>query len=207
MTMWTFTRVLVFAVAVRLAGSQTCPVEETPTDLQGPFYIKGANNTRRLAPESILSNAARRIRISGTVYGDNCVPVKGALVEAWHAGPPDAKGNLYSVAGSELRYRGRIIAGSCGKYGFTTVYPTLYPSRPIRHIHFRISSGNKLLLVTQMYFKGAITAGFNPDTSQIVTLKKLGDGSRAGTFDIYVGVTGTGNAATCAALHRQRLLV
>ena len=198
--MWSFTRVLFFTVAVRLVGAQTCVVKETPDDMLGPFYIKGANFTRRLAPTAVLSNPARRIRIKGTVYGDNCVPMKGALVEAWHAGPPDAKGNLYSVAGSDLRYRGRITSGACGKYEFTTIYPALYPSRPIRHIHIRVSNGNTLLLVTQMYFRGAIPAGFNPDAGQIVRLTRQTDGSRAGTFDIYVGAKGTGNAATCAAL-------
>jgi protocatechuate 3,4-dioxygenase beta subunit len=197
MTMWTFIRFLVFAIAARLVGAQTCAIEETPADMLGPFYLAGSKFTTRMAPESQLSNAARRIKITGTVFGDNCVAMKGALVEIWHAGIADANGNLYSVAGSDLRYRGQFRTGPCGKYSFTTIYPTLYPSRPIRHIHYRVSSGGKVLLVSQLYFKGAIPSGFSPDDSQIVALRRISDGSRTGTFNIYVGIRGTGNATSC----------
>ncbi|KAI2489983.1 dioxygenase [Fragilaria crotonensis] len=197
MTTWSFIRVLVLAITARLVGAQTCAIEETPADMLGPFYLKGSKFTTRLAPAAQLNNVARRIKITGRVYGDNCVPMKSALVEVWHAGIPDASGNQYSIAGSDLRYRGQFRTGACGRYSFTTIYPTLYASRPIRHIHYRVSSGGKLLLVSQLYFKGAITAGFNPDTTQIVQLKRISDGSRTGTFNIYVGTTGTGNATAC----------
>lgn len=197
MTMWNIIQLLVFAIAARLVAAQTCAIEETPSDMQGPFYITGSKFTTRLAPAAQLNSVARRIRITGRVYGDNCVPMKNALVEVWHAGIADANGNLYSVAGSDLRYRGQFRTGACGRYSFTTIYPTLYPSRPIRHIHYRVSSGGKLLLVSQLYFKGAIPAGFNPDATQIVQLKRISDGSRSGTFNIYVGTRGTGNATAC----------
>ena len=188
---------VLLAIAARFVGGQTCPVEETPEDMLGPFYISGAPYTRRVAPESMLQVASQRIRINGTVYGDDCVPMSKALVEIWYAGKPDSKGNLYSVGGSDMRYRARINTGACGRYSFTSLYPSLYPSRPIRHIHVRVSSGGNLLLVTQMYFKGAIPSGYNPDSSQIVTLKRLADQSRWGTFNIYVGTKGTGSATTC----------
>jgi hypothetical protein len=62
----------------------------------------------------------------------------------------------------------------------------------------RVSKGKKEYLLTQIYFKGAIPSGFDPDPYQIVELTCLPDGSRSGTFNIYLDTDGTG-PANCGA--------
>jgi protocatechuate 3,4-dioxygenase beta subunit len=189
--MRTFQLFYIFALTLQYVNTQTCPSDETVTDLLGPYYLPGAPVTKRLAPASELKDTSRRIKIKGTVYGSDCVPMSKVLVEPWHAGIP-VNGIPYSLAGSSLKYRGRITTDNCGRYEFTTIYPTLYSQRPIIHIHIRVSKGDEELLVTQMYFKGAITSGFDPDPNQIVALKRLSNGSRNGTFNIYLDTEGTG---------------
>jgi protocatechuate 3,4-dioxygenase beta subunit len=187
---------LLLALLLTVANAQTCPSYDTASNQLGPYYLPNAPITRRLAPASELNNLKRRIKISGTVYGSDCAPMSKVLVEPWHAGVPAANGNPYSLAGSSLKYRGRITTDDCGKYDFTTIYPTIYNQRPIRHIHIRVSKDDEEFLVTQIYFKGAITAGFNPDPNQIVTLKRLSNGSRSGTFNIYLDTDGSGLCKT-----------
>jgi protocatechuate 3,4-dioxygenase beta subunit len=188
-----FQTIYIFALAFQCVNAQTCPSDETVTDLLGPYYLPGAPVTKKLAPVAELKKANRRIKIKGTVYGSDCVPMSKVLVEPWHAGIP-VNGIPYSLAGSSLKYRGRITTDSCGRYEFTTIYPTLYAQRPIIHIHIRVSKGDEEFLVTQMYFKGDITPGFDPDPNQIVTLKRLPNGSRNGTFNIYLDTDGTGSS-------------
>jgi protocatechuate 3,4-dioxygenase beta subunit len=182
----------VFALVWKVIHAQTCPSDDTAADELGPYYIPNSPITRRLAPECELSNAKRRIKISGTVYGSDCSPMSRVLVEPWHAGIPAVNGNPYSLSGSSLKYRGRITTDDCGKYEFTTIYPTIYIERPIRHIHVRVSKDDEEFLVTQIYFKGAITAGYYPDPNQIVALKTAANGSRSGTFNIYLDTDGSG---------------
>jgi protocatechuate 3,4-dioxygenase beta subunit len=115
---------LVLALSLHVATAQTCPSDETATDDLGPYYIANAPITRRLAPANELKDVKRRIKIKGTVYGSDCIPMSKVLVEPWHAGVPGANGNPYSLEGSSLKYRGRITTDDCGNYDFTTIYPT-----------------------------------------------------------------------------------
>jgi len=88
----------------------------------------------------------------------------------------------------------------CGRFQFKQIFPALYPDRPIPHVHYRISSpDSEVLLVTQLYFEGAITQGYNPDQTKIASIVNEEDGSRSASFDIYVDVPGTAdvNLAAC----------
>jgi hypothetical protein len=44
----------IFALSFQFANTQTCPSDETATDLLGPYYLPGAPVTKRLAPASEL---------------------------------------------------------------------------------------------------------------------------------------------------------
>lgn len=192
-------RVALLVLAATSCASQTCQSDTTPSDARGPFYLGGAPETNRLAPEEQLSNASNLLVMTGVVYGRDCIPMANVLVEPWYAGLADENGNTYSVAGSSLQYRAQIRTDECGKYEFTSTFPESYPGRPIRHIHYRVSDERELL-VTQLYFEGFISTGFNPDESQISPLElDTTDGSRRGKFNIYVGFDGTANATVCDA--------
>jgi protocatechuate 3,4-dioxygenase beta subunit len=188
--------IVVFVLTFGKASAQTCPSDVTPRDARGPFYVGGAPLTNRLAPEEQLSDPQNRLVVTGTVFGQDCIPMADALVEPWYAGLPDENGNLYSVAGSSLQYRAQIKTDECGKYEFTSTFPESYSGRPIRHIHYRVSDVQELL-VTQLYFEGFILPGYNPDESQISPLNVTAHGARLGKFDIYVAVDGTANATAC----------
>jgi protocatechuate 3,4-dioxygenase beta subunit len=187
--------VLLLSWGLDLVRAQTCPVDDTPSDALGPFYLSNAPMTTRLARDNQLANLDNVLHVEGRVYGNDCTPMDSILVEPWYAGDPtENDGDSYSVAGSDLVYRGKLYTDECGYYSFTQTYPILYTGRPIRHVHFRFMDG---LLVTQMYFEGDIPAGYNPDASQVVSVATEVGGSRRAVFDVYLDTPGTSNFEAC----------
>jgi len=101
--------------------------------------------------------------VAGQVLSRDCAPVKGALLDFWHA---DEHGE-YDNRG--YRYRGHQFTDADGRYRFVTVKPGAYPWgnhenawRPA-HIHFSIFG--RLFtqrLVTQMYFPGDPLFPYDP---------------------------------------------
>lgn len=123
----------------------------TGSDVEGPFYLDGAPNRKRLAPED---EPGDRLVVEGTVYGPDCsTPVSSALLDIWHA---SADGEYYD-ASNNYRLRGRLETDSEGHYRFETIKPGNYPMggvvRPA-HIHFNVSAPDLEPLTTQMYFAG-----------------------------------------------------
>jgi len=167
----------------------------TTTDPLGPFYIENSPMISTIAPAEFLVNNADVLSITGKVMGNDCVPLANARVEAWYAGEKDAFGEFYSAS----KYRGQQITDSCGNFKFIQTFPALYPGRPIPHIHYRVSSEDgTLLLVTQLYFEGAIPVFFNPDDTKISQIVNEADGSRSADFPIYVSIPGNvKNAENC----------
>jgi len=191
----------VLAPAISISSAQqTCPSEVTPADSEGPFYVGGAPDTNRLAPEEQLNDPTNVLIVKGTVYGNDCVPMVNTMIEPWYAGVPDENGDPYSVAGSSLLYRARIYSDECGHYEYTSTFPVVYPGRPIQHIHYRVSDQERELLVTQLYFEGYIPAAYAPDASQIGIIETDDNGTRRTTFDMYVAGAGTANATSCGAV-------
>ena len=163
----------------------------TPRDAKGPFYLPLPNRTSLLAPPSQLENPEQVFHISGTLYGNDCMPLTNTLVEAWYAGEPDSLGNFYSVAGSDLDYRGAVVSDDCGMYEMTQTFPAVYPARPILHVHFRIATlkEDQELLVTQMYFEDQVPASFVTSRKlQIVNVNQDMSGERSSVFDITVNI-------------------
>jgi protocatechuate 3,4-dioxygenase beta subunit len=192
---WCCCHVLLLSWGLDLVRAQTCPADDTPSDALGPFYIRNATLTTRLAREDQLSKLNNVLHVEGRVYGNDCTPMDSILVEAWYAGDPNENGgNAYSVAGSDLLYRGNLFTDKCGYYSLKQTYPIVYAARPIRHVHFRFMNG---LLATQMYFEGDIPAGYNPDASQVVKVTTQADGSRRAVFDVYLDTPGTSNLQSC----------
>jgi protocatechuate 3,4-dioxygenase beta subunit len=163
----------------------------TPEDMLGPFYEPNSISSDRIGPEELLSDPAQRLHVAGTVFrrrNDSCVSgVPNVVVELWYAGPPDANGNYYRTD----EYRGQVVTDSDGRYNFTQTFPALYPTRPMLHNHFRLSTlEGEELLVTQMYFLGN-TTGFVSEvdearTLQVVDLQRTAEGARSVEFNVYV---------------------
>ena len=156
------------------------------------FYDPDVPFRHQLNPEEALSDPSSALRLYGTLFGNDCLPMAGATVEVWYAGPPDATGNHYLD-----EYRGKLVTDECGGYEFTQTFPLQYIGSP--HVNLRVSTSNQEVLVTQVYFEESLAQGFAPDPSMVAAVWNEADGSRSSEFDIYLDlpVTSTATAGVC----------
>ena len=124
--------------------------EPTPPQTEGPFY-KPRSPERVSLLEAGMTGI--RLELAGRVFGRDCKPLAGALVDFWHA---DGDGE-YDNEG--FRCRGHQFTDAEGRYRLSTVAPGLYPGRT-RHFHVRVQPRAKAggppgrILTTQLYFPG-----------------------------------------------------
>ena len=116
----------------------------TQPDMLGPFYIPGAPERSRVGSGYVLS---------GKVLSANgCVPIPGARIELWMAGPDGEYTD---------DYRATIFSETDGSYRFESSVPIPYESRP-PHIHLKVITADFVDLVTQHYpAAGQTEAEFN----------------------------------------------
>ena len=123
------------------ALAQTCGVL-TPRQTEGPFF---KTNTPLRITLIEPGSKAPRLLVAGRVLSRDCRPLKGALLDFWHAdedGDYDNKG---------YRYRGHQFADADGRYRLETILPAEYPGRA-RHIHVKVQAPGGPVLTTQLYF-------------------------------------------------------
>ena len=190
--------------AVGHAQAQTCPAASTPRDALGPFYLEDSPLTNRVGPESLLSDPANRLVVTGRVLSSrNCSQsLSNVTIEVWYAGEPDSSGNYYQ----DEEYRGQFMSDECGSYNYTQTFPALYPARPILHNHFRLSRGSQQFLITQMYFVGTGTGFINNPNSRVlqkVEVKTKPDGERAVEFDFFVDADGDSDCRGSVSLRQK----
>jgi protocatechuate 3,4-dioxygenase beta subunit len=139
-------RLIASAVALpfsRMVRAQTLTCGEiTPRQTEGPFFK--ANPPQRITLiES--GGSAPKLVVTGQVLSRDCKPVKGALLDFWHA---DEHGE-YDNRG--YRYRGHQFSDAEGRYRLETIVPAEYPGRA-RHIHVKVQPPGGRILTTQLYF-------------------------------------------------------
>ena len=127
----------------------------TPSNSLGPFYKKGAPRTEKLRG---LNDPGQPLTVSGRIVNEGGQSLAGANIEVFHA---DNSGN-YDMEG--FRFRGQVLAGANGEYGFETIVPGGYGGRP-QHIHYVITAPGHRQLVTQLYFANDPFFGGNPDSN------------------------------------------
>lgn len=147
------------------AGLWAEALELTPSQGAGPFYPLwddiplGRDNDLVLLHNSDNPAQGTVSHITGTVFDKNEKPVKGALVELWHA---DSKGvyTYFQGAGPNPQADrhfagiGQYLTGRNGRYRFRTIEPGLYPGRT-RHFHWGITlPGQQRRFTTQTYWHG-----------------------------------------------------
>src|SRR2546426_4636143 len=159
------------------AWSQACgPATQRQTE--GPFFK--TNTPQRLTLIEPGSKAPKLI-VTGQVLSRDCKPLKGALLDFWHA---DEKGE-YDNQG--FRYRGHQFTDAEGRYRLETIVPAEYPGRA-RHIHVKVQPPGGRVLTTQLYFRdepGNRRDGlYRPD----LEMRMPGKGAGEGTFDFVVEV-------------------
>ena len=142
------------ALASRFEEGALAPRAATPSNELGPFYKKRAPRTDHLAPEHA---PGLPLAVSGRVFDTRGAVLTGALVEVWHA----SHAGVYDNQG--YLYRGQLVAGEEGRYGFESVMPGHYPGRIAQHVHFRVSAPGHRPLVTQLYFATDPAFSGDPD--------------------------------------------
>jgi len=122
--------------------------ELTLEQTAGPFFKPSSPERTSLLEPGMKGT---RLELAGRVYGRDCRPLAGALLDFWQA---DATG-AYDNDG--FRLRGHQYTDAQGRYLLTTIVPAAYAGRT-RHIHVRVqpreADGSGRVLTTQLYFPG-----------------------------------------------------
>ncbi len=154
--------VLLLPLLAMLPWASRCvAATATPAQMLGPFYP--------LQPDPAAGNDLTTVDGRGRAQGTPLTIVgrvldtagraqSGVLVEIWQT---NAHGRYHhphddspQPRDPNFRGYGRATTGISGDYRFRTVMPMRYPGRT-PHVHFRLSRGERELLVTQMYLPGA----------------------------------------------------
>ena len=155
-------RIVTLALTLAVAGGAwAASLAPTPEQTPGPFYPSVLPEDRDSDLVVIKGRDARALGtvllLSGRVTDTSGNPVGEALVEIWQA---DSYGRyLLPKDGAPGRRDpnfqgyGQSRTDAAGAYGFRTIRPVPYESRP-PHIHFKITHPGYRPLVTQMYVVG-----------------------------------------------------
>ena len=127
-----------------LAPTPACHDGDEPTvrQTEGPFFKPRSPERSDLREPG---DGGRPLELSGFVLTRRCRPLRGAVVDLWHA---DDKGEYDNVG---FRYRGHVTTGLDGAFRFRTIVPKLYSGRT-RHYHVKVQAPGSRLLTTQLYF-------------------------------------------------------
>lgn len=117
--------------------------QPTSADVLGPFFRKGAPDTRVLRA---AGDPGFPLKVTGRVMDTRGRAVEGVKVDLWHA---DHSGR-YDTRG--YKYRAKVSPNESGVYDVETVMPGHYPDRPAQHIHYLIAAPGYKPLITQAYF-------------------------------------------------------
>jgi len=131
-------------LAQALAPTPACHDGDKPTvrQTEGPFFKPRSPERKDLREPGA---GGRPLELSGYVLTRGCRPLRGAVVDLWHA---DDKGEYDNIG---FRYRGHVTTGPDGAFRFRTIMPEIYSGRT-RHYHFKVQAPGSRLLTTQLYF-------------------------------------------------------
>lgn len=164
-----------------LSPTPSCRDGDEPTirETEGPFFKPRSPERRDLREAGTKGN---QLELSGFVLNRSCRPVRGAVVDLWHA---DEKGEYDNIG---FRYRGHIITGPDGVFRFHTIVPALYSGRT-RHYHVKVQAPDSHLLTTQLYFPNE-PANLHDGLFQRELLMRVADAGDglAGRFDFVLDV-------------------
>jgi protocatechuate 3,4-dioxygenase, beta subunit len=182
---------------------------QTPRQTEGPFYPDrlplDTDNDLLILNDSLTPAVGQISYLSGRILDARGEPLRGVEVEIWQSDAEGAylhsKGQSGDKRDKNFQGFGRFLTGVKGEYLFRTIKPVSYPGRA-PHIHVKVKSKGKDLLVTQCYIKGdARNEKDGPlrrvtDPKQRAALEVAFEplaGSKAGElsarFDVVLGLT------------------
>ncbi|MER5977181.1 intradiol ring-cleavage dioxygenase [Streptomyces sp. NPDC001857] len=133
------------------AAAAVCTLTREMTE--GPYYLDG----QYVRADISEGKPGVPLKLTLTVVDDDtCAPLRGALVELWHA---DALGeysgfvgkNGHSEPDNGTFLRGGVLTDSAGVATITSVYPGWYRGRCV-HIHVKVHTG--VTLTSDGHFTG-----------------------------------------------------
>jgi protocatechuate 3,4-dioxygenase beta subunit len=133
------------------SGAVSCIL--TPELTEGPYYI--ANEKVRRNITDGRPGAPLLLRLS-VVDASTCKPIKGALVDIWHADAGGVYSGFRSGASSRTFMRGIQRTDATGVATFQTVYPGWYQGRAV-HIHVKVHLGGNVVHTGQLFFNDSFT--------------------------------------------------
>ena len=160
----------------------------TPSLTQGPYYPLVGNmpldkdNDLIYLNDNLTRAVGKITYLTGRILDSSGNPIKGALVEIWHA---DNGGNyIYSAtsarnaaADSNFQGFGQFLTGADGQYKFRTVKAGLYTGRT-RHFHFAVTiPGQYGRYCTQLFWNETayVTDSSGNNTSTVWSLQNSAD--------------------------------
>jgi protocatechuate 3,4-dioxygenase beta subunit len=169
------------ALTQELAPTPSCHDGDEPTvpETEGPFFKSRSPERSDLREPGA---GGSRFELSGVVLSRSCRPLRGAVVDLWHA---DDKGEYDNIG---FRYRGHVITGPDGAFRFGTIVPAPYSGRT-RHYHVKVQAPGTHLLTTQLYFPNE-PANLRDGLFQRELLMRVGDAGDglAGRFDFVLNI-------------------
>jgi protocatechuate 3,4-dioxygenase beta subunit len=163
------------------APAPTCGTTTAP-NIEGPFFKVESPQRSNLRVDG---GGGTLLTISGSVYGPDCAPLAGALLDFWQA---DENGDYDTLT---YVYRGHQFTDAEGRYELETIVPGRYLNgntyRPA-HIHVKAAGQGTMQLTTQLYFEGDPYNASDPfiEPSLIMSLLEEGSGSLVASFDFVL---------------------
>jgi protocatechuate 3,4-dioxygenase beta subunit len=125
----------------------------TPEMTEGPYYIAGEKLRRNITE----GRPGARLDLSlQVVDATTCAPIKGAVVDIWHADAGGVYSGFGSGASSRTFMRGIQKTDKGGLVVFQTVYPGWYQGRTV-HIHVKVHVGGNVVHTGQLFFSDTFT--------------------------------------------------
>jgi protocatechuate 3,4-dioxygenase beta subunit len=149
-------------------------VEGTPQQTEGPYFVDNMPNRSDIRSDTSDGSVQEGIPLDlvinvydvdgGSAGGDapgSCIPLKGALVDIWHANPQGIYSGVQQQGTSGHNFlRGNQVTDDNGTVRFITVYPGWYEGRAI-HIHVKVrtfeGSNKTFEWTSQFYLNNSIS--------------------------------------------------
>jgi protocatechuate 3,4-dioxygenase beta subunit len=147
-------------------------VEGTPQQTEGPYFVDNLPNRSDITSDTSDGSVQEGIplKLVINVYdvdgdssndGSSCIPLRGALVDIWHANPQGIYSGVQQQGTTGQNFlRGNQMTDDNGTVRFTTVYPGWYEGRAI-HIHVKVrtfeGSNETFEWTSQFYLNNSIT--------------------------------------------------
>jgi protocatechuate 3,4-dioxygenase, beta subunit len=194
------------------AGVYADVLTQTPKQTEGPFYPDhlplDTDNDLIILNNALTPAVGEITYLSGRILDAKGEPLRGVEVEIWQCDSEGAylhsKGQSGEKRDANFQGFGRFVTGVKGEYLFRTIKPVSYPGRA-PHIHYKVKSQGKDLLVTQCYIKGdarnakdGVFRNIKDDKARaavevdFVPLAHAKAGERVAQFDLVLGFTPEG---------------